>query len=187
LRELVQGWKDDPETLPLLKERVQLDEDGYVREGAVQELARSWKDDLEILPWLKKQGRWDKRLNVRIAVVRELARGRKDDPETLSWLKDCARSDEDSDVRQAVVWELVHGWKDDSDTFSFFLEVATQDPFRRAYKFERNPRKIAIKGLLKTAPENSLVIDLLRDRAANDSDDLLREWATEQLAKIDPQ
>jgi hypothetical protein len=45
VRELVRDWKDDPETLPILKARAQSDENPDVRQSAVQELARGWKDD----------------------------------------------------------------------------------------------------------------------------------------------
>jgi HEAT repeat protein len=45
VQELVRGWKDDPETLPILKARAQSDENPDVRQSAVQELARGWKDD----------------------------------------------------------------------------------------------------------------------------------------------
>ncbi|MEG5065487.1 HEAT repeat domain-containing protein, partial [Microcoleus sp. B3-A4] len=52
-------WKDDPETLPWLKQRAQSDDDWAVREAAVQELARGWKDDPETLPWLKQRAQSD--------------------------------------------------------------------------------------------------------------------------------
>src|SRR4028119_1257642 len=40
-------WKDDPETLPWLKQLAQSDDNGDVGVAAVQELARGWKDDPE--------------------------------------------------------------------------------------------------------------------------------------------
>ncbi|HSF75312.1 MAG TPA: NACHT domain-containing protein, partial [Microcoleus sp.] len=52
-------WKDDPETLPWLKQLAQSDDDGDVRVAAVQELARGWKDDPETLPWLKQLAQSD--------------------------------------------------------------------------------------------------------------------------------
>ncbi|MBD2635363.1 HEAT repeat domain-containing protein, partial [Limnothrix sp. FACHB-881] len=162
---------------------------GSVRQAAVQELARGWKDDPDTLPLLKDRARSDKDSPVRQVAVQELARGWKDDPDTLPLLKDRARSDQNWLVRQAAVQELARGWRNDPDTFNLLCEVATQDPFQlqRDYEWQFNPRRTALDGLLEIAPENPLVIDLLRDRAANDPDDLLRQWATEQLAKIDPQ
>ncbi len=40
VQELVRGWKDDPDTLTILKARAQADEN--VRRAAVQELERGW-------------------------------------------------------------------------------------------------------------------------------------------------
>jgi len=48
VQELAQGWKEDPNTLPLLKQRLQSDDDKWVRFAAVQELAKGWKNE----PWL---------------------------------------------------------------------------------------------------------------------------------------
>ncbi|MBW3587429.1 MAG: NACHT domain-containing protein, partial [Cyanobacteria bacterium 0813] len=47
-------WKDDPQTLPWLKQLAQFDDNSDVRQAAVKNLARGWKDDPETLPWLKQ-------------------------------------------------------------------------------------------------------------------------------------
>jgi hypothetical protein len=59
VQELARGWKDDPETLPILKQLAQSDDDWNVRRAAVQELARGWKDDPETLPILKQLAQSD--------------------------------------------------------------------------------------------------------------------------------
>ncbi|NJM61801.1 MAG: hypothetical protein HC849_18925 [Oscillatoriales cyanobacterium RU_3_3] len=76
-------WKDDPETLPLLKQLAQYDDNSDVRCTAVQQIARGWKDDPETLPMLKERVRSDDDSDVRSVAVQEIARGWKDDPETL--------------------------------------------------------------------------------------------------------
>jgi len=81
VQELARGWKDDPDTLPLLKNRAANDDDDDVRRLAVQELARGWKDDADTLPLLKEGATNDDDEDVRRAAVRELARGWKDDPD----------------------------------------------------------------------------------------------------------
>jgi HEAT repeat protein len=53
VRELARGWKEDAETLAILKERAQSDEDDLVSQRAIQALARGWKDDPEIQAFLK--------------------------------------------------------------------------------------------------------------------------------------
>ncbi len=57
VQELARGWKDDPETLPMLKERARSDADNDVRRAAVQELARGWKDDPEVIATLRSRER----------------------------------------------------------------------------------------------------------------------------------
>jgi hypothetical protein len=49
---LARGWKDDPGTLPLPKDRAARDDDSEVRQAAVRELARGWKEDPEVQKFL---------------------------------------------------------------------------------------------------------------------------------------
>ena len=120
-------WKDDTETLPILKQLAQSDNYWYVRQAAVQEIVRGWKDDPETLPWLKQRAQSDDNSDVRQATVQELARGWKNDPETLPILKQLAQSDDDWDVRQAAFQELARGWKDDPETLPILKQRAQLD------------------------------------------------------------
>ena len=63
------------------------DDDGAVREAAVQELARRWKDDPDTVGLLKDRAAHDDNHDVRQAAVQELARGWKDDPEVQAFLE----------------------------------------------------------------------------------------------------
>jgi len=48
---LARGWKDDPDTLPLLTDRARSDRDDNVRSTAVEELARAARvNSFETLP-----------------------------------------------------------------------------------------------------------------------------------------
>jgi len=47
-------WHDDPETLPLIKDRAVNDEHNNVRRAAVEALAEGWHDDPEIISLIKK-------------------------------------------------------------------------------------------------------------------------------------
>ncbi len=58
------------------------------------------------------------------------------------------------------------------------------DPFNRKYDFQINPRQIALKALLTHYSTHPKTLELLRDRAANDPDKQLRQWAEEQLSRI---
>ena len=58
VQELARGWKEDAETLPLLR-NAHAPIKTIVRRAAVQELARGWKEDAETLPMLKERARSD--------------------------------------------------------------------------------------------------------------------------------
>jgi predicted NACHT family NTPase len=100
IQELARGWKNDPETLPLLHEHASKDEDNDVRWTAVQELVRGWRDDAGTLPLVQDRARNDEHHEVRQAAIQELARSWKSDPGTLPLLRDRAGKDEDKYVRQ---------------------------------------------------------------------------------------
>jgi hypothetical protein len=48
IQALAGGWKDDPDTLPWLKQLATSDNEGSVRQTAIYELARGWKDDPDV-------------------------------------------------------------------------------------------------------------------------------------------
>jgi predicted NACHT family NTPase len=188
VEELARGWKDDPDTLLLLKQRATADNDEDVRLAAVQELARGWKDDPDTLLLLKQRATADKNNDVRRAAVQELARGWKDDPDTLPFLKQRATADNDEDVRLAAVEELARGWKNEHWMFEFLRDRAVNDPFRRKFWFIKlqpdsatNPRQTALKVIIQHYANHPETLSLLQDRAKNDSDKKVREFAKERL------
>jgi len=185
LQELARGWKDDPETLPILKQLAQYDDDSAVRFSALQEIAGGWEDDPQTLPWLKQLAQSKDNWDVRRAAVQELARGWKDDPETLPWLKQLAQSDDNWDVRRAAVQELARGWKDESGIFELLGDVAINDPFDREEDWQDNPRQTALAAMIELYPDRPQILELVRDRAQNDRDQKLREFAQEKLTQLE--
>ncbi|MBD2006241.1 MULTISPECIES: HEAT repeat domain-containing protein [Cyanophyceae] len=185
VQELARGWKDDPDTLPILKQRAQADDNPAVRQVAVQKLARGWKDDPDTLPILKQQAQANDDWRVRQAAVRELARGWKDDPDTLPWLKQRAQTDDHWYVRHAALEELAPGWNDEPDMFEFLHNRALNDSFKREYDFQTNPRQYALEAVIKNYPDHPRTLSLLRDRSLNDPDETVREFASEELKKLD--
>jgi HEAT repeat protein len=185
LQELVWGWKDDPGTLPWLKQLAQSDDNGDVGRAAVQEIARGWNDDPETLPWLKQLAQSEDNGEVRQAAVQALARGWKDDPETLPWLKQLAQSDDDANVRRAAVQELARGWRNESGIFELLGDVAIHDPFDREDEWQDNPRQAALAATIELYPDRPQTLELVRDRAQNDRDPKLREFAEEKLTQLE--
>ncbi|MEG3957422.1 NACHT domain-containing protein [Microcoleus sp. herbarium2] len=110
----------------------------------------------------------------------------KDDPETLPWLKQLAHSDDDGDVRIAAVEELARGWKDDPELFELLCEVAINDPFDHRGKSRwRNPRQTALAALIELYPDRPQTLEILRDRAQSESDEIFREFAQKKLAELE--
>jgi predicted NACHT family NTPase len=100
VRQLARGWKDDPDTLPWLKDRAVKDDHYDVRLATVQELLRGWKDDPDTLPWLKDRAAKDDDEWVRLAALEELVRGWKDHPDTLTLLRELAENDPEPWLRE---------------------------------------------------------------------------------------
>ncbi|MBE8969613.1 HEAT repeat domain-containing protein [Nostocales cyanobacterium LEGE 12452] len=184
VQELARGFKDDADTLPILKQRVINDHNYNMRQAALQELARGFKDDADTLPILKQRIINDDNYNVRQAALQELARGFKDDADTLPILKQCVINDDNYNVRQAAVQELARGFKDEAGIFDMFYKCAINDPFERKYDYEINPRRIALEIIIKQFPQHPQTLPLLRDRAENDPDEQVREFAQKKLAQL---
>ena len=71
---LARGWKSDPDTVVLLKQRAAQDDSGSVRQAAVRELARVFQSYPDTVVWLKQHAAQDDNESVRRAAVQELAR-----------------------------------------------------------------------------------------------------------------
>ncbi len=52
--QLVKGWKEDPETLILVKDRARSDVHQDVRKAALEQLVNGWKEDPETLTLVKE-------------------------------------------------------------------------------------------------------------------------------------
>ena len=158
-----------------------------IHKQAVAAVAATWKDDPETLPWLKQRAQSDDNWDVRGAAVQEIARGWKDDPETLPILKQRAQSDDYSAVRRAAVQEIARRWKDDPGIFELLCDVAINDPFEREDDWQGNPRQAALAAMIELYPDRPQTLELVRDRAQNDRDQKLREFAQEKLTELERQ
>ena len=119
--------------------------------------------------------------------MKELAQGWKDDPDTLPILKTRALSDDDWRVRHAAVQELARGWEDEPWMFEFLCNCAVNDPFERKEDWEDSPRQLALEIIIKQYRDHSQTLPLLQDRAENDPDEKLREFAQKKLEQLERQ
>ena len=87
------GWRDDPGTLGLLRDRAVTDLSDYVRRAAVGAVAAGWRDDPATLALLHDRATADQHEYVRQAATEALAAGRQDDLEPQMLLRDRASTD----------------------------------------------------------------------------------------------
>jgi len=67
--------------------------------------------------------------------------------------------------------------------FELLYDRTLNDPFERKQDWETNPRQIALEAMIKQRPDSLQTLSLLRDRAENDPDEELREFAKKKLEK----
>jgi len=185
VRQIATGWKNEPGILELLKQWVVSDEDSDVRSEAVRQIATGWKNEPGILDLLKQRVVSDEHSDVRLEAVRQIATGWKNEPGILELLKQRVVSDENSDVRLEAVRQIATGWKHEPGIFELFYRVALNDPFQRKYEFQDNPLQTALEAIVKHYPDHPQTLPLLQDRAANDPDKQLREWAKKKLQRLE--
>jgi predicted NACHT family NTPase len=116
IQALAQGWKDDPDTLPWLKDRAQHDDIEAVRHAAIQALVQGWKDDPQMFEFLcdravsdSFQRKYDFEDNPRQTVLEAIIKNYPDRSEVLDLLFDRSKNDPDEKVRnfakeQLVIW-----------------------------------------------------------------------------------
>ncbi|BAU44524.1 hypothetical protein [Leptolyngbya sp. O-77] len=110
------------------------------------------------------------------------------------WLVNTAKEAVLQEMCLAAILGLVDNWKDHPSLIASLSEVAVENNF---YSMDAagslvgcavdSPRQLALQALSTYYPNNPKVPALLRDRALNDPDEQLREWAQERLQKMESQ
>ena len=67
--------------------------------------------------------------------------------------------------------------------FELFCDRAINDPFKRQEYWKGNPRQLALEAIVKQRPDHPQTLELLRDRAENDPDERVRNFARRKLKK----
>ncbi|WP_334722727.1 hypothetical protein [Nostoc sp.] len=88
-------------------------------------------------------------------------------------------------MRRVALKQLAWGWKDEAWMFEFLLSRSINDPFKRMTTWQTNPRQIALEIIIKQFPQHPQTLTLLRDRAENDPDEQVREFAQKKLAQLE--
>ena len=71
--------------------------------------------------------------------------------------------------------------------FEFLCDRALNDPFERKEDREDNPRQLALEIIIKQYRDRPQTLPLLQDRAENDPDEKVREFAQKKLEQLERQ
>ena len=157
-----------------------------VRTQSVEAVARTWSYHPETLLWLEKLaqvGCEGDEGEVQAVAVHQLAKLGRANPEIFLIVRSLAQSNKISYVRYQAIKELAHSWLNSLEVLEILCDSAVNDPYSKNDNggWSSNPRQTALEALLTHYPTHSKTLELLRDRATNDPDEQLRQWAEEQL------
>ncbi|KAB8320166.1 hypothetical protein SD81_000540 [Tolypothrix campylonemoides VB511288] len=88
-------------------------------------------------------------------------------------------------MRCAAVQALGKNFTYQPELFDIYYNCAINDPFERKENDETNPRRVAVEIIVKQYPHHPQTLPLLRDRAENDPDEQVREFAQKKLAELE--
>ncbi|BCL35243.1 HEAT repeat domain-containing protein [Nostoc sp. MS1] len=185
VQQLAQAYKDDTTTQTILQQRATTDNHEDVRRTAVQQLAQAYKDDPTTKTILQQLATADNHEDVRGTAVAQLAQAYKNDPTTKTILQQRATADNHWDVRGTAVNELAKAYKSQPELFETYYNCAAKDNFKGSHNdFKPNPRRVALEIIVKQYPQHPQTLPLLRDRAENDPDEKVREYAQKKLNEL---
>jgi hypothetical protein len=187
---ILQTWQNHSETLTWLQNIAQAKEEKlgsirFLKYHAIVGLAENWADVPENFNILRNCTH-DRVLVVRLVAIKQLSIQWKEHPETIHILKERAKFDEHPIARVEAIQALISNQEELPELLDFFHDIILHEfPFEnenlKSLKKKYNAQKIVLEALLDHYPTHPKTIALLRDRALNDPDEQLREWAQEQL------
>ncbi len=142
IQKLAEGWKNDPDILPILKTCVHIGKSTIVRVTAVHELAKGWKDDPDILPILKTCVQNNDSF-VRYIAVYELATSWKDQPGMFELFYNRAINDpfvrqrDYPNPRYIALMAIIEQYPDHPLNLPLLRDRAENDPDERVREYAR--------------------------------------------------
>jgi hypothetical protein len=133
VHELARRWKNDSETLEILKRLTSKLIHGYqddirdVQAAAIQELARGWENDPEVLLLIQDFSKSIENSFSQTVALRELIRIKGDQPETWILVKELIQSDQIYHLR-VIIQESAKKWKNDSKVLFFLKQYIESIP-----------------------------------------------------------
>ncbi|NEQ97381.1 MAG: hypothetical protein F6K30_11755 [Cyanothece sp. SIO2G6] len=175
------------DTLPWLKTQAENNTSSFIQYTAVMEIAKHYSFNEETKYWFKDWAKNAEDWGAQAAAVEVLDKFYYEDEETelLPFLMQLVRDSDDWGVRNIAAKLIRTKFIHSKGVCAFLLNVVASDPFIRIHPEQDNPRKTALAALLSHYNHESEVLELLSDRATNDPDPQLREWAQKQLQQME--
>ncbi|MEA5602058.1 hypothetical protein, partial [Nostoc sp. UHCC 0252] len=87
----------------------------------------------------------------------------------------------------AAIQALAKHFRNQPKLFEIYYNCAVNDSFEDRHNslFNSNPRRVALEIIIKQFPQHPQTLPLLRDRAANDPDEKVRNFAQQKLAELE--
>ncbi|MBD2595833.1 HEAT repeat domain-containing protein [Nostoc spongiaeforme FACHB-130] len=184
--QLAQAYKDDSTKTFLLQLATAKDVDSSVRRTAVAQLAQAYKDDSTKTFLLQLATAQDDNWYMQETAVEKLAQAYKDDSTKTLLLQLATAQDDNWYKRRTAVAQLAKAYKSQPELFEIYYNCAANDPFQGSHEdFFPNPRRVALEIIIKQYPQHERTLPLLRDRAENDPDEQVREYAQKKLAELE--
>jgi len=185
------NWIESQETVEIIKKIAGCNKNFRGRWRALKELSKCYKSHSEdLFTFLLDRAENDPFVplhsssrNPRQAALETILDCYTEHPNALAFIMNRAENDSDGRVRSYILSKLPIYWEEEPSVFDFLCQRAVSDAYQTDEVKRLNPRKAALESLLTHYPTNLKTLELLRDRALNDPDEQLREWAKEQLAK----
>ncbi|MBE8987926.1 HEAT repeat domain-containing protein [Nostoc sp. LEGE 12450] len=187
IQELARNFKDDLDTCSFFKDRATADNHEFVRSAAIEALASNFPDHPDTCSFFKDRATADNDGYVQGAAIEALASNFKDDPDTRSILKDRITADNNDYVRRAAIQALAKHFRNQPELFEIYYNCAVNDSFEGSHNppDKYNPRRVALEIVIKQFPQHPQTLPLLRDRAENDPDEQVRNFAQQKLAELE--
>jgi len=175
---MVQGWREDAETLPLLIRELALNDANFdVRRTAIEKIGQIGQEDAEVLPLLREIAVKGAHLYVRQAAIEKIGQIGQEDAETLPLLKELAVNDASFDIRRTAIEKIGQIGQEDAETLPLLKELAVNDA-------DSEVRQEAVEAIARGWREDTQTLPLLRELALNDANFYVRRTAIEKIGQI---
>ncbi|BAY62956.1 signal transduction protein [Calothrix brevissima NIES-22] len=187
IAQLAEKFPDDPDTKTILKDRATQNDDNDVRRTAIAQLAEKFPDDPDTKTILKDRATQNDDNDVRRTAIAQLTEKFPDDPDTKTILKNRAIQDDNYNVRGTAIAQLAKHFKYQPDLFEIYYHCAANDLFKDSHNplSNPNPRYIALDIIIRQFPQHPQTLPLFQDKAKNDPDEKVREFAQKKLKQLE--